>query len=173
MGNRTAREWLLKQEIEATWERLRSASWLPDRSHRAFGSGAPRVQIIHSPSFNPSSFWEVCQKGDEWILYTSTVVTEWFPGPLSVQGYDPAPFDARLLRDYFERLISLSLPVAPYLTGMAGVDGAVTQLTLFGDVNSRVQFRWWSDYPPAWAPLVQVADEMLAAFRKSVEHTEE
>jgi hypothetical protein len=127
------------------------------------GSGTARIQLIHLPSFSNPVFWEVCQLGVQWLLYSSKVVDPGWP-TLRVQGYEPVPFDGKRLRSFFDRLTSLSLPVAPDLSNRAGVDGASTQLALFGDLHSRVRFEWWSEYPPAWQPLVEIANEMLQAF---------
>jgi hypothetical protein len=99
-----------------------------------------------------------------WGLYTSTVVGQWYPGPLRVQGYEPVTFPSERLRGFFDRLVALSVPITPHLNNMGGLDGTVTQLTLFGDLHSRVKFQWWSDPPPGWAPLVRVAKEMIEAF---------
>jgi hypothetical protein len=159
-----ARRWQLEQEQKASWERLHSQPWSPDSDARAFGSGTTRIQIIRSPSFDSSSFWEVCELAGNWILYRAAVVADWYPGPLKVQGYDSVAFPPEALRSYFERLFALSLPLAPHLNNMAGLDGTLTQLTIFGDLSSRVKFQWWSDHPPGWTPLVEIADEMLAAF---------
>jgi len=73
-------------------------------------------------------------------------------------------FDGERLRAFFDRLTSLTLPIAPDLSNLAGADGETTQLALFGDLHSHVRFQWWSDYPPAWEPLVTIAKEMLSAF---------
>jgi hypothetical protein len=99
-----------------------------------------------------------------WVLYTAAVVADWYPGPLRLQGYDLVPFPPEKLRGFVGRLMSVSVPVAPHLNDMGCVDGTVTRLTLFGDLFSCVRFQWWSDYPPGWAPLVRMADEMIAAF---------
>ena len=152
-----------EQERQASWDRLRTAPWNPLDSQRAVGSGRERIQLIHLPSFSPPAFWEVCELQSEWLLYSSRVVEPWWP-TLSVQGYEPVPFDGVRLRNFFERLTALTLPIAPDLSKMAGLDGATTQLALFGDLHSQVRFEWWSEYPPAWGPLVKLADEMLDAF---------
>jgi hypothetical protein len=164
MGNRKAREWQHEQDRRASWERLRGGPWSPDDDLRAFGSGKVRAQVIHLPSFDPPSFWEVCALDGGWVLYTAAVVADWYPGPLRLQGYDLVPFPPEKLRGFVGRLMSVSVPVAPHLNDMGCVDGTVTRLTLFGDLFSCVRFQWWSDYPPGWAPLVRMADEMIAAF---------
>lgn len=155
-------------ERKASWERLRAEPWLPDSQVRPVGGGMSRVQIIHSPSFNPSSFWEVCQLGERWLLYTAKVVAARFPGPLKVQGYNPVEFPPEQLADYFRRLVALNIPIAPELRNIAGLDGCFTQLTLFGGLSSRVQFEWWSDPPPGWTPLTTLTDEILVAFSKGL-----
>jgi hypothetical protein len=73
-------------------------------------------------------------------------------------------FDSDGLRSFFDRLTSLTLPIAPDLSNMSGLDGETTQLALLGDLHSHVRFEWWSEYPPAWKPLVEIANEMLRAF---------
>ena len=87
---------------------------------------------------------------------------DWYA--LTVQGYESVEFEGGELKTYFERLTSLTMPVAPDLSKMAGLDGTVTQLTLFGDMWSQVRYQWWSEHPPGWTPMVQIVDEMLAAF---------
>jgi hypothetical protein len=163
MGNRKSREFRLRQEREASWDRLRAEPWRPQDRRRAFGSGPPRIQLVRLPSFSPPAFWEVCQRGPEWLLYTATVVDpDW--SALTVRGYEPVEFDGGTLKSYFERLASLSVPVVPHLNNMAGLDGTVFQLALFGDLWSQVRYQWWSDHPPGWTPLVELADEMFTAF---------
>lgn len=163
MGNRRSREFRFEQERQASWDRLRAAPWNPHEYARAFGSGDQRVQLVRLPSFSPPGFWEVCQRGEEWLLYTATVVDpDW--SALAVRGYEPVAFPAGRLKAFFDRLVALSVPVMPHLNDMGGADGTVTRLALFGDMWSQVRFQWWSDHPPGWSPLVEVAEEMLAAF---------
>ena len=38
------------------------------------------------------------------------------------------------------------------------------ELALFGDLYSEWRFRWWSEWPAQWRPLVELAAEMHAAF---------
>lgn len=158
-----SRELRKEQERQASWDRLQTAPWDPLESHRAVGSGRRRLQLIHLPSFSPPSFWEVCELQSKWLLYSSKIVGTWWP-TLRVQGYEPIQFDGDRLRSYFERLTALHLPIAPDLSNMAGLDGVTTQLAMFGDLHSQVRFEWWSEYPPAWKPLVDIANEMLEAL---------
>jgi hypothetical protein len=158
-----SRELRKEQNRQASWDRLRTAPWSPLGLSRALGSGQQRIQLVRLPSFSPPEFWEVCQRDPEWLLYSATVVDrDWYA--LTVKGYEPVEFDGRMLKEYFERLTSLTIPVAPDLSNMAGLDGTVTQLALFGDMSSQVRYQWWSDHPLGWAPLVRIVDEMLAAF---------
>jgi hypothetical protein len=158
-----SRELRKEQDRQASWDRLRTVPWSPFDPHGAIGSGTLRIQLIHLPSFSTPVFWEVCQLQAQWLLYSSKVVEQGWP-TLRVQGYEPTPFDSALLRSFFDRLTSLALPIAPDLSNMSGLDGETTHLALFGDLHSHVRFKWWSDYPPAWKPLVAIADEMLKAF---------
>jgi hypothetical protein len=158
-----SRERRKEQDSQASWDRLRTAPWSPFEPHGAQGSGRQRIQLIHLPSFWPPVFWEVCQLGSQWLLYSSKVVDPWWP-TIRVQGYEPVTFDGDRLRSFFSRLTSLTLPIAPHLSDMVGLDGEITQLSLFGDLHSHARFQWWSGHPPAWKPLVEIAKEMLNEF---------
>jgi hypothetical protein len=121
------------------------------------------MQIVRLPSFSPPSFWEVCQRDSEWLLYRATVVDpDW--DALKVQRYESVAFDSDRLKAYFERLTSMTMPVAPDLSNMSGLDGTVTQVALFGDMSSAVRYQWWSEHPTGWTPLVEVVEDMLVAF---------
>jgi len=167
MGNRRSRELQLDAERQASWDRLRSEYWSPDEEGRAFASGTRRIQIIQLPAFTPACFWEVCQLQEQWLLYTAVSVVDHFRDPLKVRGYEKVEFPQQDLRDYFQRITALTLPIAPDLSKCAGVDGTLTRLAIFGDLRSRIRFQWWSTYPPAWEPLVRLTEEMLAAFERA------
>ena len=160
--NHRLQELQKKQARMPSWRRLRNEPWRVTSfgRERAFGSGIPRVQLIQT-GFCRSLFWEVCELESEWVLYTAKLVecSDW-----KVQGYDRTGFESDRLKTYFERLTTLSLPIAPRLDGSYGCDGAVTELTLFGDTWSQSCFHWWSVHPPQWTPLVTIAHEMLVAF---------
>ena len=142
---------------------MRNAPWSPFHPPGAFASGLPRIQLVRLPPFSPPTFWQVCELGSEWLLYSATVVDP-DPYALAMQGYERVEFEGGKLKAYFERLTSQTLPIAPDLSNRAGLDGTVTQLALFGGLSSQVRFQWWSEYPPGWARLVEIADEMFAAF---------
>jgi len=111
-------------------------------------------------------FWEVCERGSEWLLYSSYVFnTDW--SALTVQQYQPIHYDSRKLKMFFERLTALTLPVAPDFSKMDGRDGGVTQLALFGDLRSQVRYQWWSKPPAGWTPLVAIVSEMFEEFGRS------
>ncbi len=159
VGNRRAREWMLRQAEEATWERIRNE---PRPVHEDVGGIGPRrLQLIVAPSFEDVAVWEVRQAG-EWRLVHPRVV-ETTP-VLRVVGHDLVPFASSALAAYFERVTSLTLPLRPDLTGQAGLDGTRYELAVFGDLFSAFRFQWWSDGPEQWRPLMQLADEMHAAF---------
>jgi hypothetical protein len=123
MGNRRrSREVRQESERQADWERLRSEPWLPDQLFRAFGSGKPRVQLIHLPSFTPPRFWEVCQSDDKWLLYRADVLVGTHREPIRVRGYERMEAESAELEQFFLRVISLNLPVAPDLTNRAGLE---------------------------------------------------
>jgi hypothetical protein len=61
------------------------------------------------------------------------------------------PIGAGVLASFFARVVSLSLPIAPYLIEMGGADGAIFQLAVFGDLNSEWRLQWWSEPPPLCA----------------------
>ncbi len=126
MGNRRGRELRLKQEQEASWEKLRTEPRRATDRVGVFGSGQCRIQISCSPSFLPAQFWEIRQLEEEWTLYSSTVIRPW--PDLTLIGYESVKFQTEGLRDYFNLLVALALPIAPDLGGMEGLDGAITQI---------------------------------------------
>jgi hypothetical protein len=119
------------------------------------------MQLIVAPSFEEVSVWEVRQ-GREWQLICPRVV-ETEPA-LRVVGHEVVPFPSDALAAYFERVVSLTLPLRPDLSGHGGADATVYELAMFGDLYSEWRFRLWSDWPAQWRPLVEVAAEMHAAF---------
>jgi len=158
-----SREFREQQELQAAWDRLRAEPWSPLETRRTLDSGRPRIQLVRLASFSAPTFWEICEYGSEWKLYTSTVVDpDWTK--LTVRGYEPIKFDGRKLKTYFKRLTALTLPIAPELRSLGGLDGTITQLALFGELSSQVRYQWWSDHPPGWKPLVKIVDQMFKAF---------
>jgi hypothetical protein len=65
---------------------------------------------------------------------------------------------------YFDRVTALTLPLRPDLSGCGGADGTLYELSVVGDLSSGWRFQWWSDWPEQWRPLVELAEEMHAAF---------
>ena len=74
------------------------------------------------------------------------------------------PFASAALAEYFERLAALTLPLRPDMSGCGGADGTLYEVAVFGDLYSGWRFQWWSDWPEQWRPLVELAEEMHAAF---------
>lgn len=161
MGNRRVREFMLRQAEEARWERVRTEPRPVHADAHARGIGMRRLQLVIAPSFEPAAVWEVRQ-GREWQLVRPRVVgTE---PELLVVGHEVVPFASAALAAYFERLCSIDLPLCPNLSGNGGADGTTHELAIFGDLYSSWRFRWWSDWPEQWRPLVELAEEMHAAF---------
>ena len=79
-------------------------------------------------------------------------------------GYERLPYEPARLSKFFEKLTAISLPLTPYINNYAGVDGTLFQLAVFGDLYSSWRFHWWEDAPPQWYLLVEIANEMVAAF---------
>jgi hypothetical protein len=79
-------------------------------------------------------------------------------------GYELVPISMGTLGQYFKRVLSLSFPIAPDLSGMGGVDGTCFQLAVFGVYYSSWRFEWWSITPAKWKPLVDITYEMIDTF---------
>jgi hypothetical protein len=104
----------------------------------------------------------VRQRHGEWWLFVSRVATPW--PAIELVGYQPIAIDPAILASFFERIVGMSLPISPDLSGMGGADGTVSQIAVFGDVYSECRFQWWSPPPAQWQPLADLAVEMVAAF---------
>lgn len=83
---------------------------------------------------------------------------------LLVVGHDRVPMPSAAVAAYFERLTALTLPLRPDFSGYGGADGTLYELSVFGDLSSGWRFHWWSEWPEQWRPLVELAEEMHAAF---------
>ena len=163
MGNKKAREFQQEQALRDQWHRARTVPRDPDDIHLPT-HGQIRYQLLCAPSFDPGYAWHACEAEPHWRLYRSQVITERLQTRLIGLEELAAPHDPQT---FFARLQMISMPIAPLYNNMAGTDGTMYELALFGDLHSQVRFRWWSDPPPHWQPLVSIAEEMLALFRKS------
>lgn len=163
MGNRNRSRELRRQwEWEEAWRQARTEPRPLTDDVRIPGIGSRRLQLVYLPPFSPGRSWDVRQPHGTWTLYASTVQTrgrDW-----NLVGYTPLEMGPERLAAFVRRAMALSMPVAPLLNGMAGLDGEIFQLALFGDLHSEVRFQWWSDPPPQWAPMVSLAAEMIEAF---------
>jgi hypothetical protein len=162
MGNRRARELALERDDEEAWRRVRDEPRLAIDDVCARGIGMRRLQLLCLPSRVQPSAFEVRQTGSEWRLYGSRVAESW--PAVRLIGYDLLPVDSETLAAFFSRITALSLPLVPILNHAGGADGTVFQLAVFGDLYSEWRFQWWSDAPPQWRPLVEIAQEMLRTF---------
>lgn len=154
---------MLQQADDAEWERVRTEP-RPIHSHpHARGIGTRRLQLVVMPSFEEPSIWELwVRPSREWQLVRPRVVQS--EPPVLLVGNDALPFSSSAVAAYFERVVSLHLPLRPDLSGCGGADGTYYELTVCGDLSSGWQFHWWSHWPEQWKPLVELADEMHAAF---------
>jgi hypothetical protein len=158
---------MLRQADEVDWERVRSQPRPAQSDPHARGIGVRRLQLIVFPSFEPASVWDVrkvwdVQRGHEWQLIRPRVVAT--EPTLLVVGHDVVPLPSAKVAAYFDRVIALSLPLRPDLSGHGGADGTLYELSVVGDLSSAWRFQWWSDWPEQWRPLVELAEEMHAAF---------
>ena len=162
MVNKRARAALLRQEEEAAWEQARTAVRPATADVVAPCIGMRRLQLVVCPPFSEAAAWEVRQLEQQWTLYRSRVVAR--RPDVHLLGYDPVRIGPEVLSSFFTRVTELTLPIAPDLSGMVGLDGTVTHLAVFGDMWTGWRFQWWSQSPPQWQSLVGLADEMAKAF---------
>lgn len=162
MGNRKSRELMKQQDDYAAWTVATTQPRLAVSDVHARGIGTRRLQLIVGPSFTEGMAWEVRQFENRWHLYRSDVLSD---RPLHLLGYARLSIESGILESFFNRIVSLTLPIMPTLNGMAGADGESFQLAIFGDMWSEVRFQWWSEPPQAWMPLVAIAAEMIRAFK--------
>jgi hypothetical protein len=161
VGNRRARELMLRQAEEADWQRVRVEPRPARCDVHARGIGARRLQLIVAPSFGTVSAWEVRQCEEWQLIHPHVFATD---PELMLVGHEVVPFDSFKLAAYFERLAALTLPLRPDLSGYGGADGTGYELAMFGDLWSAWRFKWWSEWPEQWRPLVDLAAEMHGAF---------
>ena len=168
MGNRRARDFMIQAERHALWEQVQTRPRELMMDVTFPGIGIRRVQLVCAPSFEPGFAWDIRVLGDaEWWLFRSrlTELTEESVGePTRLLGYEQLDVPGDTMRAYFDRLTALALPIGPLINGMSGADGTSFHLALFGDMHSEIRFRWWSEPPPQWAPLIRVANEMIEEF---------
>jgi hypothetical protein len=141
---------------------LRARDLLKDVTRQ--GIGIRRLQLVFAPSFEPGFAWDIRLLGSVWRLFRSEVSDEDYSELMRLTGYEELDAEDDMLRGYVDRLRALTLPIGPMLNDLGGLDGTSYHLALFGDLHSEVRFQWWSDSPPQWAPLVEIANEMIEAF---------
>jgi hypothetical protein len=170
MRDKPVRGTLIQKQISALWEQARTTP--RDLLERVSipGIGIRRVQVVITPAFGQPGFsWDVRVLGSDWRVFRSkfwVVTAESVHERDRLLGYEELDAEGDTLRTYFDRLRSLTLPIGPVFNGMGGLDGTSFHLALFGDLHSEVRFKWWSDPPPQWEPLIEIANEMIEAFLK-------
>lgn len=169
MGDQPLRGTLIRKQARADWEQLQVTPRDPYGRVCFPGIGILRVQLVIEPSFEEGFSWDIRVRDPEWRLFRSTIprlnehnVHE----GIKLLGYEELGIESDILRAYFDKLRSLTLPIAPLFNGMGGLDGTSFQLALFGDPHAQVRFQWWSDPPPQWEPLIEIANEMIVRFLK-------
>ncbi len=88
-------------------------------------------------------------------------------------GHYEVPFASSELATYFKRVVGLTLPLRPDMSGYGGADGTMYELAVFGDLWSAWRFQWWSSSPEQWRPMVDLVAEMHAAFTAARGHSAE
>jgi hypothetical protein len=155
MGHRgRSREVMQKLADDAAWARFRTEPWRAESHRRPPGTGRPVVRLVHLPSFSTASFFEINHTGDDYRLYTAAVVED-APGDLRLLGYDALDLPSERLRAFHLDLLALKVPIDPGTGNVAGTDGEVTRLSLFGGFLSEVSFQWWSSPPKPWRRLAE------------------
>lgn len=162
MGNKRAREYMLRHAEEIDWERVRTEPRPLSRDAHARGIGMRCLQLVVMPSFEDAAVWEVRRTAEGWVLHRPQVVQS-VPEVLLL-GINPVHFDSETLAGYYHRITLLTLPIGPDQSGLAGCDGTSYQLACFGDLWSQWRFQWWTRHPTQWQPLVDIANEMIEAF---------
>ena len=162
MGNKKARQAMLQQQDALAWERSRTEARNAVDDICARGIGHRRLQLIVAPSFEKGCAWEIRQLEDKWTLFRSEVLGE--GTPIALRGYELISVEGSTLHRQFRKAISLSFPLEPDLSNRFGCDGTIFQLAVFGDAFTECRVQWWSDPPPQWRPLADLALEMIAIF---------
>ena len=162
MGKQRARQLVIEQQNAKDWDVARSATRAAADDVHVRGIGFRRLQVISCPSFDKSRAWEVRQLDDKWSLYESNVAESW--PMIQLVGYNLVSNSSTVFASLFSRLAALTIPLSPDLSGMGGLDGTMTQLSIFGDLYSAWRFQWWSQSPVLWKPLVELANEMIDTF---------
>jgi hypothetical protein len=164
---RREREKRQRQQELALWEQARSVPRDVLAPVLTPGTGPRRLQLVYDPAFETGFAWDICARESVWRLFRSDLSFDCsYVSRMKATGYDELDAPADMLKGYFDAVRALTLPVGPLISGEIGRDGTGYQLALFGDLLSEVRFQWWSDFPPQWAPLVKIANELIDVFRR-------
>jgi hypothetical protein len=155
-----SREYLNREEHLANMRRAKMECRGITEDVQIAGIGLRRIQIAHMPSFFDGSSWDVRQLGEDWFLYRSTIQED----TNSLIGYDRLLSDPGRLKEIFDSLCSIEMPIAPDLSGMGGCDGESFELAIYGDMFSSIRVRWWCDPRAQWQKLATTATDMIKYF---------
>ncbi len=163
MGNPKARELLRQKELTEAWERAQWVSRGLSQDVDVPGLGGRRVRVMYVPSFTKGYSWDIRILGAEMRLFYSEVVS-CYNGSSVLRGYHEIQSNPEILARLFQRLLKVSLPIGPDLSGQGGLDGTLFRLSLFGDLSSKVSFEWWCEPPAQWGELGALVSEMIEIF---------
>jgi hypothetical protein len=165
MGSRKSRDFRHQQDREVQLHRLKNEPRPFGQPPCAEGIGRARVQLACCPSFAEATCWEICEQSNSYNLFRSKASRT--ASTISLVGFDQIEHPSSQLQHFVQSLFAINMPIAPVLTDTAGLDGVSLHLVLFGDLHSMSRFDWWSDPPPAWEPMVSLANAMLKSFGAS------
>lgn len=160
MGNKRAREWRRRQDLDQEIDRARNQPRDLTADVCVNSIGERRLQFICQPSFEQGHTWDVRQLADLWKVFRGNIDA----GSGQVLGYDMLAADSSKLKDIFEEFCELSLPLRPDLSGYGGLDGTLFQIAVAGDLYSDIRIQWWSDSPEQWKPVAKIAERAMEYF---------
>lgn len=167
MGNAEARAAVRARREAEAWEQVRTVPRRLSASPGVGGIGRQRLQLVFDPFHETGWVWDLRHYSDpphrdDWQVYRSELVAS--NTDRMIVGFDLLAVESDTLAGYFQQITSITLPLAPDLSGFSGCDGTGFELALFGDRNSEWRVKWWTFWPEQWRPLVTVAADMIAAL---------
>ncbi|HEY1013932.1 MAG TPA: hypothetical protein VGE07_14570 [Herpetosiphonaceae bacterium] len=163
MGNPKSREYRRRLEHEQAWAAARETPRRFDEGVHIPGTGLLRVQFVRAPSFEQGYAWDLREYRGEWGVFRSRVVDDISDGRLI--GYEELAAPGVQFQGCYERLLALSIPLAPLRAPIMGLDGTSYLLTI-GEFFSAVRISWWVACPPEWQALADIVDELYDALRQ-------
>jgi len=136
MGNKKAREFMKKKEIQDALDSIKTTYRDIYDDVLLPGLGYQRIQLLYVPSFEDAKWWEIRQLKDEWQLYRSRVVYDHVENCEKLIDYEKISIRSNVLQKYFEKACEISISIKPLLTNTIGLDGNTTEFSIPGDVSS-------------------------------------